>query len=291
MFSRRHPFLFFVLVMASVSAAFITAMTLIVALVAKAGLDATIAPSGEAVGVVEINGMIDDCRQTIEDIQRFREDEQIKAIVVRIDSPGGAVGPSQEIYREIRKTIAAKKVVASMGAIAASGGYYIAAAADGIMANPGTLTGSIGVIMNLANFQQLLEKIGLAPVVVKSGQFKDIGSPLRPMTDAERQLLEAFTAKVHRQFITDVAEGRKLGREAVEAVADGRIFTAEEFKALGMVDRLGNLNDAIQWAGELGGIEGKIEAVFARENKFAFLDHLLGETANRIANRLIRPHF
>jgi len=291
MFSRRHPFLFFVLIMASLGAAFVTAMTLMVVIIVKAGFDKAATASGEAVGVVEVNGLIDDSRRTIEDIQQFRENDEIKAIVVRIDTPGGAVGPSQEIYREIRKTIPSKKVIASMGAIATSGGYYIAAAADGIMASPGTLTGSIGVIMGFTNFQQLLEKIGLTPVVVKSGQYKDLGSPLRPMSDHERKILEDFTAKIHHQFIADVAEGRKLDRPKVEQVADGRIFTAEEFKGLGLVDRMGNLNDAIQWAGELGGIQGKVEAVYARQNRFAFLDYLIGEAINRVSSRAVRPHF
>jgi len=285
MFSRRHPFLFFVLIMASLGAAFVTAMTLMVVIIVKAGFDKAATASGEAVGVVEVNGLIDDSRRTIEDIQQFRENDEIKAIVVRIDTPGGAVGPSQEIYREIRKTIPSKKVIASMGAIATSGGYYIAAAADGIMASPGTLTGSIGVIMGFTNFQQLLEKIGLTPVVVKSGQYKDLGSPLRPMSDHERKILEDFTAKIHHQFIADVAEGRKLDRPKVEQVADGRI------KGLGLVDRMGNLNDAIQWAGELGGIQGKVEAVYARQNRFAFLDYLIGEAINRVSSRAVRPHF
>jgi protease-4 len=291
MFSRRHPYLFFFLMMVSVSAAFLAAMALVAALMVRTVFDKQTLSAGQAVGVVQINGMIDDSRQAIEDIQRFRDDDDIKAIVVRIDSPGGAVGPSQEIYREIRKTGPTKKVIASLGAIAASGGYYIAAAADGIVANPGTLTGSIGVIMGFTNLQQLLEKIGLTPVVVKSGQYKDIGSPLRPMTDAERQLLESFAAKIHRQFIHDVAQGRQMTVAQVEALADGRIFTAEEVKDAGLIDQMGNLNDAIEWAGRLGGIQGKVEAVYARENKFAFLDYLIGQTLSRIAGPIPKPRF
>ena len=143
---------------------------------------------GEKVGVIEIPDVITDAKATLKALKRFRENPSVRAIVMRIESPGGAVGPSQEIYREVLKTVKTKKVVASLGSVAASGGYYSAAGADGIMANPGTITGSIGVIMGFANFQELLKKIGLVPVVIKSGEFKDVGSPVREMTDSERQI-------------------------------------------------------------------------------------------------------
>jgi len=238
---------------------------------------------------VEIEGAIADARDTIENIRLFREDEDIKAIVVRIDSPGGAVGPSQEIYREIRKTVGTKKVVASMGAIAASGGYYVACAADGIVANPGTITGSIGVIMGYTNFRQLLDKIGMVPVVIKSGPYKDTGSPTREMRDDERELLQAITSGIHQQFVDAIAEGRKMDRAQVAAAADGRIFTGEDAKARGLVDRLGNFEDALQWAGELGGIEGDVVAVYARDKKLTLLRYLMSTSLSSLISKIVYP--
>ncbi len=244
---------------------------------------------GEKVGIIEVNGVIADAKNVIQNLKHFREDNSIKAIVIRIDSPGGAVGPSQEIFREIRKTLNKKRVIASMGAIAASGGYYVAAGTDGIVANPGTITGSIGVIMGFTNYQELLQKIGLVPIVVKSGEFKDIGSPVREMTVKEETILEDFAKKIHRQFIMDIVEGRKMDQDKVESLADGRIFTGEESKDLGLVDRLGNLEDAIEWAGRLGGIKGKISAVYAREKKFSLLKYLSELSQTEFSNRILQP--
>lgn len=247
--------------------------------------------AGEKIGVVEIEGPILDSKYIIQDIKRFREDDHIKGIVVRIDSPGGGVGPSQEIYREIRKTISVKHVIASMGAVAASGGYYIAAASDGIVANAGTVTGSIGVIMGFTNFKALLDKIGLTPVIVKSGAFKDTGSPVRDMTDAEKTLLQDLVGNIHSQFVTAVAQGRKMDQSRVEALADGRIFSGEQARKFGLVDRIGNLEDAIEWAGRMGGITGEVSAVYAREPKFKFLKYVMDSTANKILHQMTRMQF
>jgi protease-4 len=246
---------------------------------------------GEKVGVIEINGVITEAQDTIRNLKRFREDESIKAIVIRINSPGGAVGPSQEIYREIKKTSATKKVVASMGTIAASGGYYIAAGADGIMANPGTITGSIGVIMGFTNYEELLKKIGLLPIVIKSGKYKDIGSPVREMKAEEQKILQDFAKKIHDQFIMDIVAGRKMQTADVKSLADGRIFTGEESQKLGLVDRLGNYEDAIEWAGRMGGIEGKISAVYAKDNKFSFLKYLSNSLLDAVVDHVDRSSF
>lgn len=285
MFSRRHPYLFFLLV----SFAIFTALTLgIMAMAAWMGGG----PgdfSGEAVGVIEIEGAIVDARDTIGHIRRFRDDEDIKAIVIRIDSPGGAVGPSQEIYREIRKTIETKKVVASMGAVAASGGYYVACATDAIVANPGTITGSIGVIMGYTNFRQLLDKIGMVPVVIKSGPYKDTGSPTREMREDEREILQSITSTIHEQFVTAIAEGRKMDRADVEQAADGRIFTGENAKDRGLVDRLGNFEDALEWAGELGGIDGEVVPVYARDEKLSLLRYLMSSSISDWLSTVIHP--
>jgi protease IV len=279
MFSRRHPFLFTTLVLAALA----TLGTIFVSLMVMTVAGRTKARVGEAVGVVEIVGAIIDSRRVVEQLKEFREEDNIKAIVLRIESPGGGVGPSQEIYREIRKASGEKKVIASMGAVAASGGYYVAAACDGIVANPGTITGSIGVIMGYTNIEALLEKIGLSPVVVKSGQFKDIGSPARPMSNEERNLLQELTQTIHSQFVADIAAGRNIEEAQVRAVADGRIFTGQDAMEYGFVDRLGNLQDAIQWAGELGGIEGKIETVYPEKERLSLLRYFM-ESALQIYN-------
>ena len=196
MFSRRHPYLFFILTFSSV---IVTAMILMTLLVTFGTRD-TEFEFGEKVGIIEINGVIADSEDVMRHLKQFREDKGIKAIVVRINSPGGAVGPSQEIFREIRKTVVTKKVVASMGTIATSGGYYIAAGANGIVANPGSITGSIGVIMGFTNYEELLQKIGLVPIVVKSGEYKDIGSPVREMKPEEKKILQDFAKKTMVKF-------------------------------------------------------------------------------------------
>lgn len=270
MFSRRHPYLFFLLLMTLIVATASVVMSLLM-LIGRgmSGLE-----FGEKVGIVEIEGVIADSRDVLSDIKRFREDASIKAIVLRVDSPGGIVGPSQEIYREIQKTIPEKPVITSMGSIAASGGYYVAAASNGIMASPGTITGSIGVIIGYTNFQEIIKKIGLLPVVIKSGDFKDIGSPTRKMTDEERQLLQEFVDQTHRQFVQAVVDGRHLDFEQVAELADGRIYSGEQAKQLGLIDRLGNLEDAIEWAGREGGIEGEISTVYARPEKFSMMEFL-----------------
>jgi len=245
---------------------------------------------GEKVGIIEITGIITDSKSVIQNLKRFREDNSIKAIVIRIDSPGGGVGPAQEIFREIRKTVGVKKIVASMGAVAASGGYYIAAGTDGIVANPGTITGSIGVIIRFANFEDLLSKIGLTPVVVKSGEYKDTGSPVRKMTKEERKILQNFVNQIHKQFIIAVAEGRNMDQSKVEPLADGRIFTGEEAKNLGLIDRIGNLEDAVEWAGRMAGIEGKISAVYARKKKLPLLKYIIDSTLKDLVNNISNPH-
>ncbi len=178
MFPRRHPILFSLLVVCGIGAVMIISVA---ALFLFGKRDSTF-EFGEKVGVVEIQGVITDAKPIVSQLKKFRKNEAIKAIVLRIDSPGGGVGPSQEIYSEVKKTTGEKKVVASMGAIAASGGYYVAAAADHVMANPGTITGSIGVVIEFANVEELFKKIGLSAYVIKSGEYKDVGSPLRKMT-------------------------------------------------------------------------------------------------------------
>jgi protease-4 len=228
------------------------------------------------IGVIEIRGVIDDVRETVEAIRKYRKDTNIKAILLRIDTPGGGVGASQELYREVRRTIEEKPVVASLGGIAASGGYYIASAATRIFSNPGTVTGSIGVIVHFPNLQGLFDKIGYNSVTIKSGQFKDIGNPNREMTPEEKQLMQSTIDEAYRQFVQDVARGRNLPEEKVREVADGRIFMGKTAHEWGLVDELGNFQDAVDGAAKLGKIEGEPELIHFKKKKRSLLDFLLG---------------
>ena len=217
----------------------------------------------DRVALIRIEGVILDSREAVGELKQFGDNPSVKSIVLRIDSPGGGVVPSQEIHDAVRRVRnkTNKAVVASMGTVAASGGYYIAVATDRIMANPGTLTGSIGVIMETANLEGLLQKLGVEGVVVKSGRYKDVGSPLRKMTDEERNVLQSVMDDVHDQFIEAVAEGRSIELAEAREVADGRVFTGRQARDLRLVDELGDLDDAIQLAADLGGIEGEPNVV------------------------------
>jgi len=225
----------------------------------------------DKLALVRIEGVITESEDIVRQIKKYREDSSIKGIVLRIDSPGGAVGPSQEIYREVLKTTEGKKVVASMGGLAASGGYYIACAANKVFANPGTITGSIGVIMAFSNFEELMKKLGLKTTVIKSGKFKDVGSPVRELTEEERKILQNVSDDIHGQFIEAVAKGRNLKIESVKELADGRIFSGRQAKESGLIDELGTLEDAISYATKLAGIKDKAKIVQERKEKNLFL--------------------
>ncbi len=289
MFSRRHPYLFFLLSFLTIVSGTIMGLSILfVTGLQMMGLSDFEPATGEKVGVIEIIGPLEDAQSILRQMRTFREDDDIRAIVLRIDSPGGAVGPAQEIYREIRKTIKKKKVVASMGSVAASGGYYVAAGASGIVANPGTITGSIGVIMGYTNFRELLRKIGLESVVIKSGEYKDIGSPVRDMTTEERQMLQELLDQTRQQFIDDIAEGRNMDVQQVSPLADGRILTGEAAHNAGLVDRLGNLPDAVEWAGRLAGIspDEDIVMVYGREKGFPLLEGFVDSALETIIDRI-----
>ena len=236
---------------------------------------------GEKVAVIEVTGVIVDSAGVIEELKEYAGDNSIKAIVLRVDSPGGAVAPSQEIYEEIIKIKGNKKIVVSMGSVAASGGYYISAPADKIVANAGTLTGSIGVIMEIPNVAGLMEKIGVETQIIKSGRNKDIASVFRSLTLEEKQILQTVLDDVHDQFIQAVSEGRGMEVEEVRALADGRIFTGRMAKEVGLVDELGNLQYAIMLAGRLTGIKGEPEVLYKQE-EFSFFDLLKGEIPGRL---------
>jgi len=228
------------------------------------------AKRGDRIGVIYIDGIITGDRSqggwfggpggtsVLSQLKEARENDTIKAVLIRINSPGGSAAASQEIGYEIDKIRkAGKKVVASMGDVAASGGYWIAARADKIIADPATMTGSIGVIMETMNMQELFDKVGISPQTIKSGPYKDIGSPNRPLSSAEREILQGMVNDIYQQFVDVVAEGRKMERNKVLELADGRIFTGRQAKNLGLVDELGNFYDAVALTGKLAGIKGE----------------------------------
>ncbi|BCR05419.1 multidrug transporter [Desulfuromonas versatilis] len=279
---KKRPFLMAFLTLGAI---FLFFLALVYAVSGLSGPSRSF-PIGEKIGVIEIAGVITASKTINEQLVNFREDSSVKAIVLRIDSPGGGVGPSQEIYEEVRKANEIKPVVASMGSVAASGGYYVAAPARSILANPGTITGSIGVIMEFTNFQELLEKIGLKSQVVKSGEHKDIGSPVRPMSEADRAILQSLIDDVHAQFVSAVAEGRQMTTEEVAPLADGRIFTGRQALEQGLVDELGNLQDAIDVAARMAGIEGEPRVIYPAEKKPKIFDYLIEETASQLQRGL-----
>jgi protease-4 len=281
---RRKPFLRGCLTVLLVLGGFFALLLLI------SRMDDLPLARGERVGVISVSGMISDSESTIEQLKKFVKDDSVKAIVLRINSPGGGVAPSQEIYEEVKKARAKKPILASLGALAASGGYYIACATQRVYANPGTITGSIGVIMPFMNVKDLVEKLGVKGMTVKSGAFKDMGSPLRDMTPGERELLQGVVDNVHLQFVNAVADGRNLDREDVLRIADGRIFTGEQAKGLGLVDVLGNLEDAISDAGKIGKISGEPKVVTLPKKKISFLELLREETRSLIDEKISGNH-
>ena len=238
------------------------------------------------VGLVEVKGMIIDSRETVRQLRYFLKKDTIKAVVLRVDSPGGVVAPSQEISDEVRKFAAKKKIIVSMGSLAASGGYYISAPATLIYANPGTITASIGVILKLSNIEGLMDKIGIKSYTLKTGKFKDSGSPFRKLSPADRAMLQAVIDNTHEQFVRAVAAGRKLPVEEVRKIADGRILSGEQAKALKLVDRLGTLQDAIEEAGRLAGIKGEPEVIQAPKKKLNYLDLLVDGMEGKFSGTL-----
>jgi protease-4 len=233
---------------------------------------------GERVAVVRLEGMVTDPQPVVDALERFGKEPKVRAIVLRIETPGGAVGPTQEIFRAVRIWNQKKKVVASLGSIATSGGYYVACGAERIIANPGTITGSIGVVVHLANLEKLLGKVGIEGEVIKSGPHKDMGSPHRSLTVAERELMQGVVDDVHDQFVQDVAEGRNLTKEAIRALADGRIFSGKQALQLGLVDELGGLREAVRAAADMAGIVGEPTVIEEPKERLSLLSLLLGRS-------------
>lgn len=237
--------------------------------------------SNPKVAVVSLTGTIISSRDIVSTLQTYAGNTSVKAIVLRVDSPGGGVAASQEIFEEvksIRDTV--KPIIVSMGSIAASGGYYVSCGATRIVANPGTITGSIGVIAMFPNYAKLMEKLGLQMDVIKSGKYKDSGSPFRAMTEADKKYFQGVVINSFDQFLDTVAKERKLPIDKLKKFADGRVFTGEQALKLGLVDTLGSLEDAISIAAKLGGIKGKPVVVEPRKRR-TLVDMILGDFAEK----------
>jgi protease-4 len=242
--------------------------------------------TSSGVGLVEVKGLIIDPQETVKQLRDFGKDDKVKAVVLRIDSPGGVVGPSQEISAAVKKLRAKKPVVVSMGSVAASGGYYIAAPATLIYANPGTITGSIGVLMKFSNLEGLMDKVGMKAFTLKTGKFKDVGSPARAMNAEEKAMLQSVIDSTHGQFVRAVAEGRKLPVEQVRLIADGRIFSGEQALEEKLVDKLGTMQDAVDEAGRLAGISGEPHLIKPPKKKKLLLDMLVEESAAKFTTMI-----
>jgi len=282
MSTNRHSILTALLIILAI--AVVLGSTMVIVITSMSPSSATF--FSEKIGVIPVEGVISSSQTVTSDLVKFRKDTDIKAIVLKINSPGGAIAPSQEIYREIEKTLPVKKVVVSMGTVAASGGYYIAAAASKIVANPGTITGSIGVIMEFVRLEDLLNKIGVDLEIMKSGEFKDIGSPDRKLTQREREILDAMIMDIQGQFEEAIVRGRRMPLERVQQIADGRIFSGARAQDLGLVDVLGNFQDAVEVTKEIAGIKGDVTLVYAKKSRLEVLDLLLETGARFIAGAL-----
>jgi protease-4 len=232
------------------------------------------------VAVLEVEGIILDSDEFADQLKAFGKRSPVRAVVLRLNTPGGGVAASQEMYEAVRRFRAetGKKVVASMSSVAASGGYYVACAADRIFANPGSITGSIGVIAEWVNYGDLLRWAKLEDVVIKSGEFKDAGNPSRPLTTQERAYFQQIIDALHGQFVSAVARNRRMQEEAVRKLADGRVYTGEQAKQAGLVDDLGTFQDAIRAAAKMSGISGEPRLVTPPKRRMSLLDLVLGQS-------------
>lgn len=249
--------------------------------------DFSLASLGDKIALVEINGVIEQSEDIVRQLKKYNDDSSVRAIVLRINSPGGMVAPAQEIYNQILKVREnGKYVVVSMSSVAASGGYYIACAGDSIMANPGTLTGSIGVILSFMTFEGLMDKVGVEMEVVKSDELKDVGNFSREMTQKEREMLQAAIDDTYDQFVMTVAEARNMDIDQVEEIADGSIFTGNQALEFGLIDKLGGLEDAISMAGRMTGLGDKPHIVREYPRRRRLLDYLVEKVAEMLGLRI-----
>lgn len=290
---KKRPFL-----MASMTIAAVFLFFLLVVLVS--GMfsgHSVVVPVGKKIGVLEVYGTIIDAQQLIEQIDDFRDSNTVKAVVLRVDSPGGGVAPSQEIYAELKRLAEKKPLVVSMGAVAASGGYYLAVAGERLFANPGSITGSIGVIMSFPDYRDLMDKVGVKTEVVKSGQFKDIGSSSREFSAADRELLQGMIDDIHAQFVQAISEGRNIPVDRLQPYVDGRIFTGQQALAIGLIDELGTFNDAVKYAAKISGAGEDPALIYPEPEHDGFFDKLIQGAASRYLGidlsrkRMIGPQY
>lgn len=280
-FSEQHPLLFGVLLIILAVALFTGAMAFF------RGLGSKSKPlAGDKIGLCKIEGMITDAREVIDFLAELKNDESVKGVLLRIDSPGGGVAPSQELYQSVRELAKVKPVVVSMGTAAASGGYYAAAPATLIVANPGTITGSIGVRAEYVNLQGLMDKLGLKSDLLASGKLKAAGSPTQPLTPEQRSYLMALIMDLHQQFVADVASGRGLPEDAVAKLADGRALTGRQALELKLVDKLGGQELAMATLREMVKLDAKAPVIEGPEKKLPLLPRLLGASLSAMLQAL-----
>ncbi len=264
---------------------------IVLALVMSRGLvgnggDFELSGGGEKIGLIEVLGPIYDARQTVQNIDKFRKRDDLKALVIRFDSPGGAVAASEELYRAVSRAAETKPVVASYGNVSASGAYYASLGADSIFANAGSTTGSIGVLLEYLTFGELLDNIGVEPEIVKTGRFKDAGNPSRELTDEERAYFQAYIEDAFASFVDTVALERGLPRDEVMEVADGRVFTGTRALELGLIDGIGDLYHAVHVAAGMAGIEGEPTLVKPPKKRQAWLDYVLDSISENVLNKM-----
>jgi protease-4 len=230
------------------------------------------------IGLIKVEGVIDNSYDHVKQLKAFRQDNSIAGVLLRIDSPGGAVAPSQEIYQEVMNyKLEQKPLIVSMGSVAASGGYYIASPAKKIFADAGTLTGSIGVIMQIPMFQEISKKIGIEMRTYKAGKYKDIISPYRSMSNQEQALVQNLLDDTHDQFIGDVAKGRGVPFDTIKSIADGRVFTGRQALSNHLVDTLGGFEDAIAYTKIISGLPLKAKIIEKKDKSVLFQQWLAEE--------------
>jgi protease IV len=230
----------------------------------------------DRIQVVDVEGELIESRAIVDQLKRYEDSNSVKAILLNVDSPGGGVAASQEIYTEIRRLREKKDktIVAYLSSTGASGAYYVACAANRIVANPGTVVGSIGVIAEWVNYAELLEWAKLKEVVFKTGEFKDSGSASRPLTENERKYFQGLIDDMYVQFVEAVSSGRKLDLQEVRSVADGRVFTGRDAKERKLIDEIGNFQDAVDLTAKLAGISGKPRLLRLNRQRVTLLDVL-----------------
>ena len=285
-FRQKHPILLGLFILTGIFFLFLGGVSLLISSLISNSPRTDFFAGKEGVGIIDLRGLIVSSEQVLKHLTEFRNNPEVKSIVLRIESPGGAVGAAQEIYEEVKRTNEVKPVIASMGSMGASGGYYAALGAENIIANPGTMTGSIGVIVKFPNLEGLFEKIGYKSEVVKSGPLKDIGASNRAITEDERRLMQDLIDNVYNQFVRDIAEARALPVETVSELADGRIYTGEQAFEVGLIDSLGNFTDAITLAADMGGLDTENPQLIypKQDRKFSILSLLTNAEQSLVEN-------